>query len=185
MEFELTAEQREYRNRARAVATERVLPGYQERERAGRIEPELRRELGGLGLIASELPVELGGRGVTRLTSGLITEEIARGDINVAYLQVVGSLVGQILAGNATPAVAKPPPRVDRPQKRSPSGNRSRMRALPATGWQPPRPTAPSGFSAAWRRTAASVEATRATTPPSTAGRAVKSYLCRCSMRCR
>jgi cyclohexanecarboxyl-CoA dehydrogenase len=107
VEFELNAEQREYRDRARAVATERVLPGYQERERAGRIEPELRRELGGLGLIASELPVELGGRAVARLTSGLITEEIARGDINVAYLQVVGSLVGQILAGNAAPAVAK------------------------------------------------------------------------------
>ena len=51
--------------------------------------------------------MELGGRGADRLTSGLIAEEIGRGDINVAYLQVVGSLVGQILAANATPAVAK------------------------------------------------------------------------------
>jgi cyclohexanecarboxyl-CoA dehydrogenase len=107
VEFELSAEQRDYRDRARAVATERLLPGYQERERARRIEPELRAELGGLGLIAPEIPVALGGRGADRLTSGLIAEEIGRGDINVAYLQVVGSLVGQILAANATPAVAE------------------------------------------------------------------------------
>jgi cyclohexanecarboxyl-CoA dehydrogenase len=105
--FELSELQREYRDRARAVARERLLPGYQERERVGRISPELRRELGGLGLIAPELPTELGGRGADRLTSGLVTEQIGRGDINVAYLQVVGSLVGQILAGNASPAVAK------------------------------------------------------------------------------
>jgi cyclohexanecarboxyl-CoA dehydrogenase len=107
MDFALSEEQREYRDRARALATERLLPGYQEREKAGRIEPELRKEIGAGGLIAPEIPVELGGRGLDRLTSGLVTEEIGRGDINVAYLQVVGSLVGQILAGNAVPEVAR------------------------------------------------------------------------------
>jgi cyclohexanecarboxyl-CoA dehydrogenase len=107
VDFEVTDIQREYRDRARRIARERLLPGYQERERTARISPELRREIGGLGLIAPEIPVELGGRGLTRLASGLITEEIGRGDINVAYLQVVGSLVGQILAGNAQPEVAK------------------------------------------------------------------------------
>ena len=107
MDFELSEDQREYRDRARALATERLLPGYQEREQAGRIEPELRKEIGAGGLIAPEIPVELGGRGLDRLTSGLVTEEIGRGDINVAYLQVVGSLVGQILAGNAAPEVAR------------------------------------------------------------------------------
>ncbi len=71
------------------------------------IEPELRREIGARGLIAPELPATLGGKDERRLTSGLITEQIARGDFNVAYLQVVGSLVGQILAGNATEQVAK------------------------------------------------------------------------------
>jgi cyclohexanecarboxyl-CoA dehydrogenase len=107
VDFEITDIQREYRDRARTISRERLLPGYQERERTARISPELRREIGELGLIAPEIPVELGGRGLTRLASGLITEEIARGDINVAYLQVVGSLVGQILAANAQPEVAK------------------------------------------------------------------------------
>jgi cyclohexanecarboxyl-CoA dehydrogenase len=106
MDFDLSDEQKAYRDRARAIATKQLLPEYRARERAGRIEPELRRELGGQGLIAPEIPVELGGGGQDRLTSGLVTEEIGRGDINVAYLQVVGSLVGQILAGNARPEVA-------------------------------------------------------------------------------
>jgi cyclohexanecarboxyl-CoA dehydrogenase len=107
MNFAFSDEQQEYRDRAREVATKRLLPEYQARERAGRIDPELRRELGSHGLIAPEIPVEYGGRGLDRVTSGVVTEEIGRGDINVAYLQVVGSLVGQILAGNARPEVAQ------------------------------------------------------------------------------
>jgi cyclohexanecarboxyl-CoA dehydrogenase len=107
MNFALSDEQQEYRDRARAIATKKLLPEYQAREKAGRIDPGLRREIGAAGLIAPEIPVAHGGRGLDRLTSGVITEEIGRGDINVAYLQVVGSLVGQILAGSARPEVAR------------------------------------------------------------------------------
>ncbi|MFC5062466.1 acyl-CoA dehydrogenase family protein [Actinomycetospora atypica] len=107
MEFELTEEQRSFRDAARDVARRDLLPGYADRERAGRIGPELRRELGARGLLAPELPVGLGGRGTDRVTTGLVCEEIGRGDINVAYLQVVGSLVGQILATSATPELAR------------------------------------------------------------------------------
>src|SRR6478735_34521 len=105
MDFSLTDTQLEFRDRARAVA-EKLAPDYQARERAGRIEPELRREIGAAGLIAPEIPVALGGQGADRVTSGIVAEEIGRGDINVAYLQVVGSLVGQIVAANAGPHVA-------------------------------------------------------------------------------
>ncbi|MEN3301801.1 acyl-CoA dehydrogenase family protein [Pseudonocardia sp.] len=107
MDFERTDVQDRYCERARTIAEKKLLPGYAARERDGRIEPELRREIGGLGLIAPEIPVELGGQGVDRLTSGMITEEIGRGDINVAYLQVVGSLVAQIITGNARPELAQ------------------------------------------------------------------------------
>jgi cyclohexanecarboxyl-CoA dehydrogenase len=107
MDFALSDEQQEHRDRARAIATKRLLPEYRTREKAGRIDPDLRRELGAAGLIAPEIPVEFGGRGLDRVTSGVVTEEIGRGDINVAYLQVVGSLVGQILAANARPEVAR------------------------------------------------------------------------------
>jgi cyclohexanecarboxyl-CoA dehydrogenase len=107
VDFALSPTQEEYRDRARTLATELLLPGYRDREKAGRIDPQLRKEIGAAGLIAPEIPVELGGRGLDRLTAGLVTEEIGRGDINVAYLQVVGSLVGQLIAANAVPAVAR------------------------------------------------------------------------------
>ncbi|MCQ9165331.1 MULTISPECIES: acyl-CoA dehydrogenase family protein [unclassified Arthrobacter] len=105
MDFTLSETQKQYVKEARLVA-EMIAPGYKQREIDRGIDPGLRREIGARGLIAPELPVDLGGRGEPRLTSGLITEEIARGDFNVAYLQVVGSLVGQILVRSATPAVA-------------------------------------------------------------------------------
>jgi cyclohexanecarboxyl-CoA dehydrogenase len=107
MDFALSDEQLEYRDRARGIATKKLLPEYQAREKAGRIDPDLRREIGAAGLIAPEIALGFGGRGLDRVTSGVVTEEIGRGDINVAYLQVVGSLVGQILAGNARPEVAQ------------------------------------------------------------------------------
>jgi cyclohexanecarboxyl-CoA dehydrogenase len=106
MDFGLNDKQQKYRDMARQIATERLAPRYSERERNGRIEPELRHELGSLGLIAPELPAELGGRGTDRVTAGAVTEEVARGDVNVAYLQVVGSLAGHILASNALPEIA-------------------------------------------------------------------------------
>ena len=62
--------------------------------------------MGAQGLIAPEIPDSWAAAALDRLTSGLITEQIATGDFNVAYVQVVGSLVGQILAGNAQPEVA-------------------------------------------------------------------------------
>jgi cyclohexanecarboxyl-CoA dehydrogenase len=105
MDFSLTGTQVEFRDRARAVA-EKLAPDYRSREQAGRIDPGLRREIGAAGLIGPEIPVALGGQGADRLTAGLIAEEIGRGDINVAYLPVVGSLVGQIVAANATADIA-------------------------------------------------------------------------------
>ncbi len=105
MDFALTREQRHYQDRAREVAATLEF-GYADRERAGRIEPALRKAIGAAGLIAPELPGALGGSDTDRVCSGLICEEIGRADINVAYLPVMGSLVGQILAANAPAELA-------------------------------------------------------------------------------
>jgi cyclohexanecarboxyl-CoA dehydrogenase len=106
VDLSLTDTQVRVRDTARHVTTEHIAPTTRERGTAGRIGPELRRRLGGLGLLAPEVPVELGGGGLDRVASGLITEEVGRGDVSVAYLQVVASLVGQILVENAAPALA-------------------------------------------------------------------------------
>jgi len=102
LDFGLDDSQQRYRQLARRIAAERLLPGYQRREQGGCVERELMVELGRLGLIAPEAPEHLGGRGLDRLTAGIVTEEIARGDVNVAFLQVVGSLASQILADSAS-----------------------------------------------------------------------------------
>jgi cyclohexanecarboxyl-CoA dehydrogenase len=85
---------------------DRLIAEARDREAAGRIGADLAREMGAAGLIAPELSRDLGGRDQTKVTAGLITEAVARGDLTVAYLQVVGSLLGQIISRNASPEVA-------------------------------------------------------------------------------
>lgn len=102
MDFTIPATEQDLVDRAASYRA-RLLGSAREREAAGRIEPELAVELGRAGLIAPEMPTELGGRGATKVAAGLVTEEISRGDLNVGYLQVVGSLVGQVIDRNALP----------------------------------------------------------------------------------
>jgi cyclohexanecarboxyl-CoA dehydrogenase len=92
---------------AERFARERIAPGYMKREAEARIDRALIREVGALGLIAPELPVELGGLGLPSLASGLIAEAIGYGDPNVAYLQILGSLNARIIAGHAAPDLAR------------------------------------------------------------------------------
>lgn len=106
MDFTLDTTQQRLSDDALAFA-EQIAPDTRQREADRRIDPELRRELGSRGFIAPELPEELGGRSERALTSGLIIEQISRADINVSYVQVVGSLVGQILARNARSSIAQ------------------------------------------------------------------------------
>lgn len=95
------------RDLARKFTTERLAPGYRAREAAGRIEPELLREMGGLGLIAPELPEEFGGLGAGAIYSGVIIEEVAKGDFNIGYLNILSSLNGQILARFANDGIRR------------------------------------------------------------------------------
>ena len=92
---------------ARRFAAERIAPGYMAREAEGRIDRRLVREIGGLGLIAPEIPESLGGLGLPSLTSGLIAEAIGYADPNVAYLQILGSLNAKIIASHAPPELAR------------------------------------------------------------------------------
>ncbi|GAA4510082.1 acyl-CoA dehydrogenase family protein [Brevibacterium yomogidense] len=105
MDFSITPEAQALVDTA-AGFEERLITEARDREAAGRIGADLTREMGRAGLIAPELDRDLGGGGLTKVTAGLITEAVARGDLTVAYLQVVGSLLGQIIARNAAPEVA-------------------------------------------------------------------------------
>ena len=103
----LTAEQRAFQETARRFAREQLAPHYQAREADGRVDRALVRQMGELGLIGADLPEQYGGLGQPSLTAGVIIEAIAYGDFNVAYVQLLGSLQGQILARHAAPDLAR------------------------------------------------------------------------------
>ncbi len=104
--FAQTDEQCAMQEMARRFATDRLAPGYQQRDKAGTFDRGLIREMGALGLIGIDLPEEHGGLAVSGVTAGLVIEEIARADLNVSYVQLLGSLMGSILARHASPDVA-------------------------------------------------------------------------------
>ena len=92
----------------RRFATQRVAPGFRARETTRTLDRALMREMGALGFIAPELPEADGGQGLSYVASGVIVEELARADLSIAYIQLLASLNGQILAAHGRPGVARP-----------------------------------------------------------------------------
>lgn len=100
-----TEEQSAFQDIARRFAQEHLASGYMAREQAAVLDRALLRQMGSLGLIGPDMPAEFGGIGATGVSSGIIMEEIARGDFNIAYVQLLASLMGGILARHASPAI--------------------------------------------------------------------------------
>jgi cyclohexanecarboxyl-CoA dehydrogenase len=93
---------------ARRYATERVAPGFLERDRSRVLDRTLMREMGGMGFIAPELPEAFGGQGLGCLAAGVIHEEIARADLSLSYVNLLASLNAQILAEHGRSEVVGP-----------------------------------------------------------------------------
>jgi cyclohexanecarboxyl-CoA dehydrogenase len=107
VDFSLSSDQQAIVTAAQQFAEQKLAPGYGERDRSGVFSKKLTEEMGQLGFIAPEQPEKRGGSGVDYLTCGLIMEAMAGGDFNMAYVQLLGSLNSQILAGYADPEVAE------------------------------------------------------------------------------
>ena len=103
----LTEDQTALQETARRFARERLLPGYQKREKLGVLDRDLIAEMGRLGLLGVDLPEEYGGLGVDGVTTGLIAEEIAYGDFNISLVPVGISLNAAILMRHAQTEVRK------------------------------------------------------------------------------
>ena len=106
MDFAFTEEQEAIAEAARRFAADKLVPGYREREAAGRIERELIAEMGQLGLLGVDLDERFGGLGQDRVTCGIVAEQISRADLSVCYLVLNGSLVGSMIAAHADEDVA-------------------------------------------------------------------------------
>lgn len=107
MNFAFNEEQNAIREVVARFSAEVLAPGYRKRDQEGVIERDVIRQLGEMGLLGGELPEEFGGSGMDCVTSGLIIEEIARGDFNVGYIPLLTSLNGQIIASHAAPELAR------------------------------------------------------------------------------
>lgn len=107
MDFSLTDEQKALVESASRFARNRLAPGYKAREKAERVERELAVEMGEMGFLGPELPEAFGGLGVDCVTSGLLLEQIAYGDFNVSYVNLLTSLCGQIVSTYARPDIAR------------------------------------------------------------------------------
>jgi cyclohexanecarboxyl-CoA dehydrogenase len=104
--YPLNDEQQAFKAAAERFAREKLAPHYQARERDTVIDRKLVREMGALGLIGADLPQRQGGLGLPSEITGLIIEALAYGDFNVAYVQLLGSLCGQIIARHGTDELA-------------------------------------------------------------------------------
>jgi cyclohexanecarboxyl-CoA dehydrogenase len=102
----LSEEQRAFQAAAQRFAREQLAPRYQAREQEAAVDRKLVCDMGALGLIGVDLPERHGGLGQPSETAGLIIEAVAYGDFNVAYVQLLGSLCGQIVARHAEDDVA-------------------------------------------------------------------------------
>lgn len=105
MNFDITDEQRAIQETARRFARQRLLPQYQEGDRTARLNRDLIKEMGALGLIGVELPEELGGIGADGVTAGIVIDEIAYGDFSISYVQLVSGLLGKILVEHGNPDI--------------------------------------------------------------------------------
>ncbi len=97
MDFGLTDFQQSLVDSARRFATDKIAPEYKAGDKACAFNRKIVSEMGQLGFIAPETPEEYGGSGLDALTSGLITEAIAEGDMNLAYVPINASLNGSCI----------------------------------------------------------------------------------------
>lgn len=107
MNFAFNEEQNAIREVVARFSAEVLAPGYRKRDQEGIIEKDVIRQLGEMGLLGGELPEAFGGSGMDCVTSGLIIEEISRGDFNVGYIPLLTSLNGQIIASHAASDLAR------------------------------------------------------------------------------
>lgn len=105
--FSPTEEQNALIDAARRFANDVLAPGSAAREKAGRIDRDLIREMGSLGLLGVELGEDLGGLGTDCVTAGLVLEQIAPADFSAAYVSVNLSLVCSVVSRFAQPHLAR------------------------------------------------------------------------------
>lgn len=104
MDLALSDEQRDFRDAVAGFARDRLAPHYAQQDRDGAFRAGLVGEMAAMGLLGLRIPVELGGQGADAVTTGIAAEEVARADLNAAYLVLLPALIAEVLRGAADDA---------------------------------------------------------------------------------
>lgn len=108
MEFALSEEQQSLVASARRFSADHLGPRYRQRDREGALDRATITKMGKLGFFGIELSEQLGGLGSDCLTAGLVVEALCAEDMNIGYVTINTSLIGQILAAHGQPAIVNP-----------------------------------------------------------------------------
>jgi cyclohexanecarboxyl-CoA dehydrogenase len=103
MDFSLSAEQQDLVDAAGRFSADRLAPSYALREREEALDRQTLRDMGRLGFFGIELSEKYGGLGLDRVTAGLVLEALCADDMNIGYVTVNMSLIGQILSTYGRP----------------------------------------------------------------------------------
>jgi len=104
MDFEPTEEQLLVQRTAREYAERVLVPKAAARDLSCEFPVAELRELGRLGLLAINVPEEVGGAGAGVIAYSLAMQELARGDASVAVAVSVTNMVGELIANHGTDA---------------------------------------------------------------------------------
>ncbi|NVB78983.1 MAG: acyl-CoA dehydrogenase [Kofleriaceae bacterium] len=107
MDLAPTEEQLLVQRTARDFAERVLIPKAPARDVSGEFPTAELKELAKLGLLAISVPDELGGAGAGTVAYSLAMQELARGDASVAVAVSVTNMVAELIALNASPALAK------------------------------------------------------------------------------
>lgn len=87
-----------FRRTCRVFAEKELLPGYPVRDKSGEFPSDVGLKMGALGLTGLRVPEAYGGMEADFVTCGIASEECYRGDINTAYLILMGALCSDTIS---------------------------------------------------------------------------------------
>jgi cyclohexanecarboxyl-CoA dehydrogenase len=105
LDFSFTPEQEQMRGIVRDFARRELAPSYAHWDRSGDFPLQLWRRMGELGLCGTRVSAAYGGQALDAVTAGLLAEEVARGDFNLAYAVLMTALVSEVLQDFASETV--------------------------------------------------------------------------------
>ena len=105
IDLTFTPEQEELIRTLRVFARKELAPRYAHWDRTGEFPREIWRQMGELGLLGLRTPAAYGGQDADLLTTGIASEEIARGDFSCTYGIQLAGLAGEIIGQNGSEEV--------------------------------------------------------------------------------